>query len=148
MSASGMAARTQKGISLIEVLVAVLILGVGLLGLAGLQANALRNTQSAYLSTEASILAYDFLDQARALGTIPSGNMIDEWRSRVTELFPEGDLDVEMGDELDPITITISWLDEHWRDVDDPDSEDDSDDEPDSDDDDARIRVYRMTSTL
>lgn len=133
-----MKARTQKGISLVEVLVAVLILGVGLLGLAGLQANALRNTQSAYLSTEASILAYDFLDQARALGTIPSTDMINEWEGRVTELFPSGELTVNMGDELDPITIEISWLDEHWRAADDDEAGNS----------DTRVRVYRMTSTL
>lgn len=144
MNAGGMAIRNQKGVSLIEVLVAVLVLGVGLLGLAGLQANALRNTQSAYLSTEAAILAYDFLDQARALGTVPSAGMISDWEDRLT-LFPEGNLIVETGDETDPITITITWLDEHWRGEDDSDPGDDGAGE---DEGDARVRVYRMSSML
>lgn len=47
----------QKGTSLIEVLVAVVVLAVGLLGVAGMQASALRNNQSAYERTAATFLA-------------------------------------------------------------------------------------------
>lgn len=55
----------QKGISLIEILVTLVILAVGLLGLAGLMLDGLRNNQSAYLRTQASILAYDMADRMR-----------------------------------------------------------------------------------
>ena len=53
------------GFSLIEVMVAVLVLGVGLLGFALLQTMSVRFTQSANQRTQATNLAYDMLDQMR-----------------------------------------------------------------------------------
>ncbi|MGE7959882.1 type IV pilus modification protein PilV [Pseudomonas sp. NPDC089530] len=58
--------RGQTGMMLIEVLVAVLILGVGLLGAAAVQLNALRYTDSALMASQASFIAYDMLDRIRA----------------------------------------------------------------------------------
>lgn len=49
-----------------EVLVTVVILSIGLLGIAGLQATALRNNHSAYLRTQATLLSYDIADRMRA----------------------------------------------------------------------------------
>lgn len=56
----------EAGISLIEVLITLLIVSVGLLGLAGLQAAGLRNNASAYHRTQANGIAYDLLDSMRA----------------------------------------------------------------------------------
>jgi type IV pilus assembly protein PilV len=56
----------NTGFTLIEVLIAMLVLGVGLLGLAGLQASSLRNTQSAYNRSLATEVAYDLADRMRA----------------------------------------------------------------------------------
>lgn len=56
----------STGFTLIEVLVAVLVLAVGLLGLAGLQATGLKNNQSAYNRSQATQLAYDLADRMRA----------------------------------------------------------------------------------
>lgn len=58
--------RHDHGFTLIEVLVAVLVLSIGLLGLAGLQASGLRNNYDAYLQTQATNLANDFADRIRA----------------------------------------------------------------------------------
>ncbi len=56
----------QRGFSLIEVLVALLVLAIGLLGLAGLQTLGLKfNTQS-YQRTQAVLNAYDIVDRIRA----------------------------------------------------------------------------------
>lgn len=55
----------NKGFTLIEVLVTVIILAVGLLGIAGLQAVGLRNNQSALLRTQATQCAYDMADRMR-----------------------------------------------------------------------------------
>ena len=58
--------KTNIGFTLIEVLIAMLVLAVGLLGLAGLQATSLRNNQSAYNRSQATQLAYDLADRIRA----------------------------------------------------------------------------------
>ena len=61
--------KRQAGMTLIEVLVAALILGLGLLGAASAQINALKYTDSARMSTQASFIAYDMLDRMRANAT-------------------------------------------------------------------------------
>ncbi|MCM0610989.1 type IV pilus modification protein PilV [Marinobacter sediminum] len=58
--------RCQNGFTLIEILVTLFILAIGLLGLAGLLFEGMRNNQGAYLRTQASILAYDMADRMRA----------------------------------------------------------------------------------
>ena len=62
----GQISRSQRGFTLIEILVTVFILAIGLLGLAGLILEGMRNNQGAYLRTQASILAYDMADRMRA----------------------------------------------------------------------------------
>ena len=56
----------QQGFTLLEVLVAVVVLSIGLLGLAGLQASGLAQNNNAYQRTQATLLAYDMLDRMRA----------------------------------------------------------------------------------
>ncbi|MGF0241971.1 type IV pilus modification protein PilV [Rhodococcus sp. IEGM1300] len=58
--------RVQKGMTLIEVLVALLILTVGLLGAAAIQLNALKYTDSSRMTSQASFIAYDMMDRIRA----------------------------------------------------------------------------------
>ena len=55
----------QKGYGLIEVLVSVLVLSIGLLGLAGLQTQSLRFNNEAYFRTQATLLAMDMSDRLR-----------------------------------------------------------------------------------
>jgi type IV pilus assembly protein PilV len=56
----------QSGFTMLEVLVAIVVLAFGLLGLAGLQADGLRNNTSAYMRSQATLMAYDMLDRMRA----------------------------------------------------------------------------------
>lgn len=56
----------NSGFTLIEVLIAALVLAVGLLGLAGLQAVSIKNNLSAYNRSQATQLAYDMADRMRA----------------------------------------------------------------------------------
>jgi len=56
---------TQKGFSLIEVMVAMVIFSIGLLGLAGLQSLGLSTNQTAYLRTTAMQQAYNMADRIR-----------------------------------------------------------------------------------
>jgi type IV pilus assembly protein PilV len=56
----------QEGATLIEVMVALLVLGVGVLGASLLQLNALKHSHSAMRSTQVSFVAQDLLERARA----------------------------------------------------------------------------------
>ncbi len=58
--------RNATGVGLIEVLVAVAILAFGMLGIAALQATALRNGQSSLERSQAVTLTYSMLDRMRA----------------------------------------------------------------------------------
>lgn len=58
--------KSHSGFTLLEVLIALLIFSIGLLGLAGLESQSLRFNHSAYLRTQASYMAYDILDRMRA----------------------------------------------------------------------------------
>lgn len=88
----------EAGFSLLEVLVAVLVLSIGLLGLAGLQIAGVRANDSARLRTTATLAAYDVADRVRAdpsaffpLGQASSGTLAiaatdcDEGQGEVTD---------------------------------------------------------------
>ncbi|WP_162224943.1 type IV pilus modification protein PilV [Neptunomonas antarctica] len=53
----------QHGVGLIEVLITLLVLSVGLLGMATLQIRAVQLNQSSYLRSQAITLAYDMADR-------------------------------------------------------------------------------------
>lgn len=57
--------KAQAGVGLLEVLIAVLILSLGLLGMAGLQARSLQQSQSSMMRSHAVALGYSILDGLR-----------------------------------------------------------------------------------
>lgn len=56
----------SKGISLIEILVTILILAVGLLGVAALQISSINNNQSGYFRSQATSIGNDLAARIRA----------------------------------------------------------------------------------
>ena len=60
------AAGGQRGFSLIEVLIALLLVALGVLGAAALQLNALRYTQDSAYRAQAALLVTDLLERMRA----------------------------------------------------------------------------------
>jgi len=58
--------RPQSGTTMIEVLITILVMSVGLLGLAGLFANSIKSTNEGYLYSQVVALAYDMADRIRA----------------------------------------------------------------------------------
>lgn len=127
--------RHQSGFSMLEVLVSMIIIAIGLLGLAALQAQSLRSNQSAYLRSQATLLAYDMFDRMRAnrvaardgqynvsLGEVPTGtNMvatnISEWKGNLAALLPSGDGSINrQSGERTLITITVTWNDDRETD--------------------------------
>jgi len=73
----GLRRKRQSGFTLIEVLVSVIVLSVGLVGVAGLQAVALKNNQSAFMRSQASALAYDLADRMRSNVLTADSNLYD-----------------------------------------------------------------------
>lgn len=99
----------QAGFTLIEVLVAIVILAIGLLGQAALQSSGLRSSQESYLRTQATLLAADISDRMRAnrqaalngdydtsFGATVTGSSIaaldlSDWVSTVSGVLPLGE---------------------------------------------------------
>ncbi|MFT5419525.1 MAG: type IV pilus assembly protein PilV [Candidatus Endobugula sp.] len=68
--------KTQRGTGFIEVLVALVILAVGLLGVLSMQVRGLKSNQQAVFATDVSLLAEDMADRILAYGTLSSvGNL-------------------------------------------------------------------------
>ncbi|MGG6461721.1 type IV pilus modification protein PilV [Solilutibacter silvestris] len=58
--------RAQQGVGMLEVMIAVLVLAIGILGIAALQAITLKNTGSSASRTQAAIQVYSMMDIIRA----------------------------------------------------------------------------------
>lgn len=120
----------QSGFTLLEVLVAIVVLSIGLLGLAGLMATSLRNNQSAYHRSQAVLLAYDISERMRAnrpaaltnayditigtaapAGTDMAATDIAEWKAILARSLPAGDGAVSVTASTRRVTITVQWND-------------------------------------
>jgi len=60
------AINSSQGFTLIEVLIAILVLAIGLLGMASLTITSLQSNQGAYLRSQASLLSFDIVERMRA----------------------------------------------------------------------------------
>ncbi len=123
-----------EGFSLLEVLIAIIIVSTGVLGIAGLQVMSLQNKTSALFRTQANQLAYDILDRARAnptadcsidmtanapaardctnmdCDTIQMANYeLWVWMTAVTNMLPASDASVVVAGNL--FTVTVQWDD-------------------------------------
>ena len=124
--------RRQRGFSLLEVLIAILVLSIGLLGLAQMQSIGLRSTHSAYLRTQATLLAGDILDSMRANLTAardgdynvdfgddaPTGSTVAEedvidLLANAGTLLPDGQVQIKTNQDTitSDVTIAIRWTD-------------------------------------
>lgn len=58
--------KLHAGFTLMEILVALLVLSIGLLGMAGMQVFSLSSNYDAYLRTQATFFAYELVDKLKA----------------------------------------------------------------------------------
>lgn len=119
-----------RGVGLLEVLISVLVLGIGLLGVAALQTQALKTSADSQYFQLASVLANDYLERARAnRGSLTeyaltqqtpactpptlSGNVAArdkaQWLQQVACQLPDGRVEVAIADRN--MQITIEWFD-------------------------------------
>ena len=117
----------QRGMTLIEILVAIVVLSIGLLGLAGLQLKGLQVNQGSTYRSQAAMLAEDMADRIRADATnaaayvlptptvTPTGataTTITEWQQQL-KMLPGATVAITgpTGPANNQMTIQISWLD-------------------------------------
>jgi len=108
----------SKGFSLIEVMIALVILAVALLGLAGLMVTTTKNNSFGGHITEAATFAQDKLEQLRAtpfgmiaLNTTQTDNPVGSTGITYTRSWVAVPNIPPPGNTLDVITITVSWAD-------------------------------------
>ena len=70
--------KKNAGFTLVEIIVCVVILSIGLLGLMGLQATALKNSAGSYYRTQASVLAHSIVDRVRLNFILDPSGTYDE----------------------------------------------------------------------
>lgn len=126
------------GFSMIEVMVAVLVLSTSMLGLALLQVSSLRASNGAYLRSQAIVLAYDIQDRMRANASVVTLGCYDldltgplplatcagallteathvtdltEWRSELGSTLPQGIGSVSVDPASKVASVTIQWQD-------------------------------------
>jgi type IV pilus assembly protein PilV len=127
-----------RGFTLLEILIAMVVLSIGMLGVAALQGVGLRSNHGAYLTSQASLLAYDMADRIRAnpdeflsyngyvsscpdpLPTTPLVTAdLAEWGCAVEAILPGGagritgeqfNVGQPIG-EMTRYTITVEWED-------------------------------------
>ena len=116
-------ATSQRGVALLEVLIAFFILSIGLMGLAGLQLKSVQFSQGAYQRTQASMAIYDVLDMMRlnraaaqtgAYDVSYSGSSVvadvTAWKLALQNSLPNGEGSIScVGNDI--CTISIQWDD-------------------------------------
>ncbi|MCU0755726.1 MAG: type IV pilus modification protein PilV [Xanthomonadales bacterium] len=115
----------QRGVSLLEVLIAVLILSFGLLGVAALQVRSLQGTQSSNFRSNAALLTHEIVDAIRAnrsravdyriaLGSgEPStegiaGTDLSNWRRRIAQQLPQAQSAIAVVSTATPVPPSAS----------------------------------------
>lgn len=135
------AASRQHGFTLIEVMIAVLVLGIGLLGFALLQTMNVRFTKSAQQRTVATALAYEVIDMMRmqrsdaglgaynqityaSFGALAPGacdrptaattaSNITRWKCEIRNALPDGAAEVDLSADGN-VTVNVRWGDAQW----------------------------------
>lgn len=133
MKSIGHAMTRARGFTLVEVLIALIVLSIGLLGIASLQLSSLRWNHGASMRSQATLLAYDIVDRMRvnqvaansgeyniafgsaAAGGTVAGDDLLRWKQNLATTLPEGDGSVTRVPSATSATyeIRVQWNDQH-----------------------------------
>jgi type IV pilus assembly protein PilV len=120
--------KLERGTTLIETMVALLVLSIGLLGIAGMQMTSLQNNRGAHLRSQAQVLSYDIADRMRAnreaalkggynisFGATMTGTTVqvidlNNWKQALSVALPAGDGQVQLL-AGDIVRVTVRWTD-------------------------------------
>lgn len=113
----------QRGSTLLEVLIAVLILAIGMLGMAAMQMMTLKNTNSSAGRSQAVVMTYSLfdilrLDRAAAIGGAyngehceADGSAVGVWLQGVRNNLGDPEACGSVQCAADSCTVTINWDD-------------------------------------
>lgn len=124
------ARRSGRGFSLIEVLVALVVTSIGLLGLAAMQLVALKQNYNAYSRSEAVQISHAIIESMRAnrgaalagdydinfadpppIGISVAARDLGYWRQRIAATLPDGTGAIDV-DAIDgTVTVVVRWDD-------------------------------------
>lgn len=107
--------RAQLGMAMLEVLVSVLLFSLGILGLIGLQAQAIQFSVESDMRNRAALLANEmasvmWLNNNSVLDTAAGG--ANSWDTRIAAALPKGEVTVEAVTDAtlpNSADITIEW---------------------------------------
>lgn len=123
----------NAGLTLIEILVALLVISIGLLGVAGLHASSLRNNYDALMRSHASALVAEIADRMRAnreaalqptsdynteltetTFTIDANSAVAkrdlrDWKNALAAQLPRGAGSVQIDSATRMVVITVQW---------------------------------------
>lgn len=118
----------RNGFTLLEVMVALLVLSIGLLGLAALQANTLKTNHGAYQRSQGIFLSYDMMDRLRAnrvaalagqcdimmgqtlIGTTLCDRDVTDWQNNFVGLYlPAGEGSIDCSSVPNACIVTVQW---------------------------------------
>ncbi len=121
----------ERGATLLEVLISIVIISLGLLSVAALQSMSLKSNNGSYLRSQATILAVDLADRIRAApdaaenGVYDNGSAGDRavWDALVLNTLGAGSSGSVLRNNRQ-VTITVSWNDNRARIRDEGDNDD------------------------
>lgn len=122
----------SAGLTLVEILITLLVISIGLLGVAGLHALSLRNNYDALMRSHASALASDIIDRMRAnpAAVVEGGDYDDaeldsdpeveddspqalidvsEWKDTLAAQLPNGKGAIAVDNATRVVTIQVQW---------------------------------------
>ncbi len=101
---------SQAGVGLIEVLIAVLVLAVGLLGIAALQAVTLKNSSGSAERTQAVVQSYSMMDMLRLQKTAAADGSLNTMNSPTDGTAPTGAYQCSSASSLGTPGSVAGWL--------------------------------------
>ena len=126
---------SARGFTLVEILVTLVVMSIGLLGLAALQLTSLKANHGSASRTQAVYLVYDIIDRMRAnsnaagngdyniaIGTAAAGGTVAgddlvSWKQNITTSLPQGSVAADGSVTYNPatnlVTVQVVWDDTH-----------------------------------
>lgn len=121
MRASEMAClhRSQQGSTLLEALIAMVVVAFGLLGVLALQLYTIKGSQSSHLTSQLTLHAYELFDLMRANRQAALSGAYDDgaggereyWQNRLTGMLG-GDSTAQLQRNGRVFVLTINWNDD------------------------------------